>query len=126
MSIVHCTQSNRIFLICSRYLDGASLLNVAKSSKKLMSICRGDPVLRQRLQEELKREIEARRRFVLDPRASVTVRRQQKSGPFQRNAVKQVKRSQEKCFGGIEDLWTTKRTAGGKMRTIRTRPNVRL
>lgn len=89
-----------------------------------MNICRGDPVLRKRLQEQLKRDMETRRQLVLNPGASVMVERQKKGGLFQRNVLKEVKKKQQGIVTNIEDLWTTRREGArkAKTRTARTAP----
>lgn len=88
-----------------------------------MNVCRGDPILRRRLREHVKKEMALRNRLLLDPRESVVVVRQQKHLPFQRNVVKSVMRKpQAPVVGNVEELWTTKRTGGGKVKTRRNRP----
>lgn len=112
-----------IISYCFRYLDDVSLLNAANSSRRLMGICLGDPVLRRRLQEHRRRDIEARRQFYLNPSASMTVSRQAKAGPFGRNVIKQVKTNVQFSAGAAEGLWTKKptttRNSGGKIKTTR-------
>lgn len=74
------------------------------------------------MREQLKKETELRKRLLLHPRDSMIIVRQQGYLPFQRNVVKSVMKKPQPVVGNIENLWTTKRTGGGKVKTRRTRP----
>lgn len=74
----------------------------------------------------MQQEMEARRQYYLDPSLAVTVRRQgSKSGPFKKNVQKEVKsHAQQNSYYSMEDLWTTKQSGGGKIKSSRVNKNV--
>lgn len=80
-----------------------------------MRICLGDPILRKRLEEQMKREKELRRLYYLNPSASTSVRRvERRGGCFQKNTVKQVKSVRPQLgMYSMEDLWPKKNSSGG-------------
>ncbi|KAK0081342.1 hypothetical protein PV325_012363 [Microctonus aethiopoides] len=50
-----------------RHLDGSSLLNVAKASRKWQNVCRDDPQLRQTAQNHLRGERRAKLKRAIMP-----------------------------------------------------------
>lgn len=62
----------------------------------------------------------------MDPSSVVTVRRQgSKSGPFKKNVQKEVQNNiQQNSYYSNEDLWTTKRSGGGKIKSSRVNKSV--
>lgn len=70
-------------------------MNAARTSRRWMAICRGDPVLRVRVRSQLKKLVEWRRQALLDPRMAVTVHRMQEKRLFHTNVEKVVTRNME-------------------------------
>ncbi|KAJ8968064.1 hypothetical protein NQ314_002503 [Rhamnusium bicolor] len=58
------------------FLDTKSLLAAARSHKLWLSICRGDPVLRQRLHSALKEEKNYFHNVIVNPKISTRVSRE--------------------------------------------------
>ncbi|KAJ8964996.1 hypothetical protein NQ314_004394 [Rhamnusium bicolor] len=59
-----------------RYLDPKSLLAGARSHKLWLNVCRGDPVLRKRLQVAAKEEENYLHNMIVNPRMLSSVSRQ--------------------------------------------------
>lgn len=88
----------------------------------MTNICHGDAILRTRLEEQLRNDLEIGRRYWTDPSASVTVTRQSKSGLFQKNVVKQVKKNPEPRITDMKELWPNRPTTGERrIKTVQSK-----
>ncbi|KAJ8946401.1 hypothetical protein NQ318_011809 [Aromia moschata] len=79
-----------LYCITLRYLDPRSLLASVRAHKSWIAMCRGDPVLRQRLRSALREERELLRKTIIDPRVTMTISRDVATGTYRRNVKKSV------------------------------------
>ncbi|KAL3266778.1 hypothetical protein HHI36_010936 [Cryptolaemus montrouzieri] len=70
-----------------RYLDDDSLLNVFSTSRRWATICRGDPILRNRIRNRVREIQKERRRVVLNPSIGVEVIRTEPTMMFATNNI---------------------------------------
>ncbi|KAL3266781.1 hypothetical protein HHI36_010939 [Cryptolaemus montrouzieri] len=70
-----------------RYLDDDSLLNVFSTSRRWAAICRGDPILRNRIRNHVREIQKERRRVVLNPSIGVEVIRTEPTMMFATNNI---------------------------------------
>ncbi|KAK9872780.1 hypothetical protein WA026_019563 [Henosepilachna vigintioctopunctata] len=97
-------------------LDPDSLINAFQTCTRWTEICRGDPVLRMRIRQQLLQIREQKRRVLLDPSAGVVVERVEPTTMFQRNNKHLKKVSVARNFVTEVPKWLPKidkhRTAG--------------
>ncbi|KAK4876918.1 hypothetical protein RN001_009424 [Aquatica leii] len=73
-----------------RFLDDKSLLNAAFSSKRFMSVCKEDPVLRRRVRSFIRKEHELFKKSTLNAKIQVEIIRHDQPQLFARNQKKVV------------------------------------
>ncbi|KAK4876921.1 hypothetical protein RN001_009427 [Aquatica leii] len=73
-----------------RFLDDKSLFNAAFSSKRFMSVCKGDPVLRRRVRSFIRKEQQLFKKSTLNAKLQVEIIRQDQPQLFNRNQKKVV------------------------------------
>ncbi|KAK4876920.1 hypothetical protein RN001_009426 [Aquatica leii] len=73
-----------------RFLDDKSLLNAAFSSKRFMSVCKGDPVLRKRVRSYIRKEKQLFKKSTLNAKLQVEITRHDQPRLFGRNQKKVV------------------------------------
>ncbi|KAJ8949220.1 hypothetical protein NQ314_008280 [Rhamnusium bicolor] len=102
-----------------RFLDTKSLLAGARSHKLWLNVCRGDPVLRQRLQLALEEEKNYFHNMLVNPKYATIVSREFPSRKFGSNVKKSVAKSgdylhilceKRPLLGNTEKYGTGKRT----------------
>lgn len=102
---------------CYRYLDPKSLLAGARSHKLWLDVCRGDPVLRQKLQEAQKEEKNYLHNIFVNPKMLTNVSRKSTSGEYGTNIKKTVTKNDHLLsvlFEKIPNLCATEKRNFGK------------
>ncbi|KAL3266777.1 hypothetical protein HHI36_010935 [Cryptolaemus montrouzieri] len=107
-----------------RYLDDDSLLNVFSTSRRWAAICRGDPILRNRIRNRVREIQKERRRVVLNPSIGVEVIRTEPTMMFATNNIsnKRVTVKRDILPRNVRLPKLNKEVSGGP---IRSKTNVR-
>ncbi|KAF5269223.1 hypothetical protein FQR65_LT02524 [Abscondita terminalis] len=74
-----------------RYLDDRSLINAAFATKRFMSVCKGDPILRKRITEIVLRQKRLHQQAAMNVHYGVEIMRSDVSHIFGTNQGKKVR-----------------------------------